>query len=140
MSVDTLLHGLEKVKKTGHDKWQACCPAHDDKGPSLAIKELDDGRVLIHCFAGCSAIEILDSINLDWSALIPTKAIDHHVQKVRRAWIAIDVLNALAMEILIAWNFTKAMAIGTSLSTKDSERLLLCASRMQSGLDAINGR
>ena len=32
-----VLFGLVKIKKTGSDKWQACCPAHDDSHPSLSI-------------------------------------------------------------------------------------------------------
>jgi hypothetical protein len=32
----------------------ACCPAHDDRNPSLSVRRAPDGRVLVHCFAGCS--------------------------------------------------------------------------------------
>jgi hypothetical protein len=31
----------------------ACCPSHDDHTPSLSIAYGDDGRPLLHCFAGC---------------------------------------------------------------------------------------
>jgi len=34
------------------DGWLACCPAHEDRHPSLSIKVADD-RLLLHCFAGC---------------------------------------------------------------------------------------
>lgn len=34
-------------------RWIARCPAHDDSEPSLSIGTGDDGRVLLHCFAGC---------------------------------------------------------------------------------------
>ncbi len=33
----------------------ACCPAHEDKTPSLCIGDSDNGRLLTHCQAGCSA-------------------------------------------------------------------------------------
>jgi putative DNA primase/helicase len=33
--------------------WMACCPAHNDKNPSLSIRAVDGNRVLVHCFAGC---------------------------------------------------------------------------------------
>lgn len=39
----------------------ACCPAHDDKTPSLSIAE-DDGRVLWHCFAGCAQDAVLAAL------------------------------------------------------------------------------
>jgi hypothetical protein len=34
--------------------WTACCPAHADAAPSLSIGLGERGRVLLHCFAGCS--------------------------------------------------------------------------------------
>ncbi|MCZ6718345.1 MAG: AAA family ATPase, partial [Gammaproteobacteria bacterium] len=35
------------------DNWIACCPAHDDKNPSLSVSNGSDERVLVHCHAGC---------------------------------------------------------------------------------------
>ncbi len=32
----------------------AQCPAHDDREPSLSVRDGDDGRLLTHCFSGCS--------------------------------------------------------------------------------------
>ncbi len=58
MSAETFLSHLDKVRQTGPGRWIACCPAHDDKHPSFNIRELDDGRVLINCKAGCSTEEI----------------------------------------------------------------------------------
>lgn len=65
MSADALLSRLDKVKRTGPDKWVARCPAHDDRGPSLAVRELEDGRVLVHCFAGCGADEVVGAVGLE---------------------------------------------------------------------------
>lgn len=39
-------------------RWVARCPAHDDAAPSLSIGTGDDGRVLLHCFAGCTFADI----------------------------------------------------------------------------------
>jgi len=33
--------------------WTARCPAHDDRTPSLAIGEAENGKVLVRCHAGC---------------------------------------------------------------------------------------
>ena len=46
MIADTLLSRLEGVRRTGVDRWLAKCPVHDDKHPSLGIKESDSDRVL----------------------------------------------------------------------------------------------
>lgn len=68
--IEKILERLEKVK--GRDpKWLARCPAHDDNGPSLSLKSLDDGRVLVHCFAGCGASDVMASIGMTLSALYP---------------------------------------------------------------------
>ena len=66
-----LLDRLDRVKQTAPGRWIARCPAHADKSPSLSIRELDDGRVLVNCFGGCGAIDVLESLGLDWSALFP---------------------------------------------------------------------
>jgi hypothetical protein len=66
-----ILPNLDKVKPRGQDKWIACCPAHDDKSPSMTIKLTDDGRILFHCFAGCTVQEICDSIAVEVHHLFP---------------------------------------------------------------------
>lgn len=38
------------------------CPAHDDRSASLSWRLSDDGRALLHCFAGCTFAEILEAI------------------------------------------------------------------------------
>lgn len=139
MTAENLLQRLNKVKSTGRGKWQACCPAHADKGPSLAIREMDDGRVLLHCFANCGAAEVLDALGLDFSELFPPAIQGNYLPKVRKPWTASDVLPALAFEVLVAWNFTNVMASGTPLDQESVDRLLLCASRLQKGLGVANG-
>lgn len=39
----------------------ACCPAHDDRTPSLSVAERD-GVVLVRCFAGCTQNEVIDAL------------------------------------------------------------------------------
>lgn len=79
-TADTLISKLDKVtrSRTSKDRWQARCPAHDDKGPSLSIRETDDGRVLVHCFAGCSVHEIAQAVGLELSDLFPPGADGQH--------------------------------------------------------------
>lgn len=38
------------------------CPAHDDKTPSLHVSE-KNGKVLVHCHAGCSQERVIDALS-----------------------------------------------------------------------------
>src|SRR5882724_5086828 len=71
MIVDELLTRFDKGKKSGPNKWVARCPAHEDRSPSLAIKEGDDGVVLLHCFAGCSVDDVCGAIGIELMDLFP---------------------------------------------------------------------
>ena len=46
-------------------------PEHDDRHPSLSVREKPDGTVLIHCHAGCSAEDVLAEKGLTFAALYP---------------------------------------------------------------------
>lgn len=47
----------------------ARCPAHEDRSPSLSIREGQDGRTLIHCFAGCTIESVCDALKIKVSDL-----------------------------------------------------------------------
>jgi putative DNA primase/helicase len=66
--VAVLLGRLEGLRPQGPHSWMARCPAHDDKDPSLSVA-LRDGRVLLHCFAGCSPEAVLEAVGLTWRDL-----------------------------------------------------------------------
>lgn len=55
---------LVNAQFIGAGRWKARCPAHDDRSPSLSIREGDDGRVLVYCHAGCSLSSILTVLKL----------------------------------------------------------------------------
>ena len=61
---------LEGVRKVGNG-WVALCPAHDDHNPSLSIGVGSDGRILLHCFAGCSIEEICSAMGIEVKDLFP---------------------------------------------------------------------
>jgi hypothetical protein len=55
--------------------WTARCPAHDDRTPSLSIRDTDDNKVLVHCHAGCDqerAIAMLQTLGLCLAAIQAT--------------------------------------------------------------------
>jgi hypothetical protein len=70
--IQRLLERLERVE-TRNGSYQALCPAHEDRQPSLNLSEGEDGRALIKCFAGCRPRHITDALGLQMSDLF-----EHH--------------------------------------------------------------
>jgi putative DNA primase/helicase len=70
--MNSILSRLNGVKPCGNG-WKALCPAHDDQKQSLHVSEGKDGRVLIHCHAGCSVNDICQALGIDLGDLFPPK-------------------------------------------------------------------
>ncbi|MDA8258689.1 MAG: DNA primase [Betaproteobacteria bacterium] len=139
MSAALLLEKLDGVKRTGQGRWMARCPAHQDKRPSLSVRELDDGRVLVHCFSnGCSAHEIVSAAGLEISDLFPPRPDDpaQFGKPERRPFPAADILRAVAFEALVVGCAASAMLAGEPFTQADRDRLLVAVGRIQAALDA----
>lgn len=52
---------LPRGRRIRQDKYIACCPAHDDRDPSLSISQ-NQNTVLVHCWSGCSQSEVIDAL------------------------------------------------------------------------------
>jgi hypothetical protein len=142
-AVDTLLSRLTKVR--GRDgSWTACCPAHDDRGPSLSVKALDDGRILLHCFAGCGTDAVLGVVGLTMQDLMPprlerVRLANHRLGKVRE-FTAADALRCLGRESALIAIVANDVARGVSVSPVDAERATLAAGRISECLEFTCGR
>jgi len=53
-----------KFKSDG--SFQCKCPVHDDKKPSLNIKQAEDGKLLFCCYAGCKTEDIIKALDITW--------------------------------------------------------------------------
>src|SRR2546428_5882348 len=67
--IEEILQRLDNVKPSGEGQWLAHCPAHGDRRNSLAVGISKDGKVLLHCFAGCGLKDILSHLKLKSSDL-----------------------------------------------------------------------
>lgn len=64
--------GLKGLRRCG-DGYLARCPAHADHAPSLSIRQGADGRILLHCWAGCATAAVLEALGLAWPDLFPAR-------------------------------------------------------------------
>lgn len=135
MSADRLLSHLDRVKQTKPGQWIARCPAHDDKGPSLSVRETDEGKVLLFCFAGCTAHQVVSAVGLELDDLFPERH-QHHATGERRPFSAVDALRCLAFEASVVFLGAKDVAAGKVLTDADRERLLLAAERINAARGA----
>ncbi len=127
MLADKIITLLGGVKTTGQDRWIARCPAHEDRSPSLAIREVDD-RILLHCFAGCDVYEIVSAVGLELSDLFPESR-EHH-KPLSRPFPVSDILKCLSFESLFLKICASHLKNGKKLSDKDYERLNISQSRI----------
>ena len=61
MQVNDLLDRLDGVRPRGQGKYSSSCPAHQDRNPSLSVREGDRG-ILVKCWAGCSLADICNAL------------------------------------------------------------------------------
>jgi hypothetical protein len=128
MSLDRLLNALTKVKGR-KGAWTASCPAHEDKSPSLAIRQTEDGRILLHCFGGCSVHNVLGAVGMEMSDLFPDNG--ENRGKVKPAFYATDLLKVISFETILVSICASDMAKGKQLSERDRARLQKASQRIQ---------
>ena len=68
MTLDTVLAALPEPRLVS-GQYVCRCPVHADERPSLGIRELADGKVLLRCYAGCRTTDVLDALGLRWKDL-----------------------------------------------------------------------
>lgn len=123
-----VLARLERVVDRGYGQFFACCPAHDDTNPSLSIKALDNGRVLLHCFAGCAIDQVLSALRLELSDLYPSAPAPAKAATVR--WNYRDLLLLARRELQVAVIAVAHVLDGHPINESDRDRLLAAHSRL----------
>src|SRR2546427_10299468 len=69
-AVERVLSRLPQAKVHPGGGWSAKCPAHEGHGDtSLSLDEGEDGRALLHCFAGCRPKQIVVALGLTMADL-----------------------------------------------------------------------
>lgn len=139
MTADALLSRLDGVRRTGKNRWIARCPAHADRSPSLSVRELDDGRLLLHDFGGCEIESVLVALGLEFDALFPERPIEHAPRE-RRPFLPSDVFEIARQEIGIAAIIATDMHKQCGVSEADYARFFVVVERLNAIAGAAYGR
>ena len=120
--ISELLSRLTGLRRTRPDRWIAICPAHDDKSPSLSISETGDGTVLIRCWAGCGAKDIVGAVGLSLRDLFPKRLSFTKPYPSRKSFSAHEVVETACSEAMILYLAYQQILSGTPLTTQDAKR------------------
>jgi hypothetical protein len=133
-----ILGRLEQVRQTGPDRWIARCPAHEDRSPSLSIREADGGRLLLHCFSGCAVQDVLRAAGLGYEDLFPLRDGTHYRSPVGRSLLTLREAVALLRESTTIVMFAAA-DIGASKQISDADRraVIQAGTHIQRVLDGV---
>jgi hypothetical protein len=145
--IEILLNRLDSVQQYGQG-WRARCPSHGGKNPgSLSIAMGDDGRILLHCFGGCSALAVVHAVGLELSDLFEKRLMHNATPAERRVlreqarqaqWkAAVPALMSESIVVLLAAGMVDK---GQALSRADDARLMLAIERIESAKGVFCGR
>lgn len=137
--IEDILSRLEKVKKTGRANWMACCPAHEDRSPSMTIADKGDGHILAHCFAGCSFDEIVGAVGLGWEPWFPVNHNPHEHKNFRRPYPVADVFEAVVWEARVLSIIAMDMHMKQEIKDDDYKRLWIARDRLERAWEIANG-
>jgi hypothetical protein len=137
VTLDAILLLLEGTRRAGRG-WTARCPAHADRQASLSINEGHDGRILLHCFAGCSSLSVVQALGLELRDLFPARAFrtdpTRAEQSEVRQWRQIAewraALGVLGTEAAIVSVAGSELASGQTLDAIDLSRLATAVQRI----------
>ena len=137
MSAAMLLDRLEKVRQRAPGQWSARCPAHDDRSPSLSVKELPDGRILMRCFAECDNESILTTLGLGFDALYPRSSEHSSTLSKRRLIAPTQALEILRDQATFVAVCACNLAQGEDLDEATRHRLLDAAAHFSLILEEV---
>ena len=142
--VNIVLSRLDRVRKNGTG-WTARCPAHEDRTASLSVATGREGRLILHCFAGCSVHDVLSDIGLTVGDLFPRRLADSTPEerretrrRVMQAYMAAAV-GVLDREAIVVELCASDLAKGLALDDASQVRLALAQERIAAARQVLAG-
>lgn len=142
--IQQFLDRLDGVHKSGNG-YRARCPACGGRSRKISLRADKDGRVLLHCFGGCAAIEVVRALGLQLRDLFdrPFCANTPEERRARRrAWDASHwgaALDMLELESTIVLLAARQLCSGELLSGEDLIRLNQAQQRIEDARRELRG-
>jgi hypothetical protein len=138
-----LLARLQRPQQHGSG-FRADCPlGHSSRG-ALSLSESDDGRVMLHCFAGCSASDVVGALGLTLADLFP-RLERRNLPPTERArlrdlagiaeWRA--ALGVLSREAMVIEAAATMVTHHEPLAASDIDRVRLASHRVHSAREVL---
>jgi hypothetical protein len=149
LTAAVLLARLDRVRQTGPGRWAACCPCHDSASKaSLAIREMQDGRVLVHDFGGCTVADVLGAVGLTFADLFPERIETsreatgdrRYRSRERLPFDAGTMLRALHADVLMVASIVSRFLDNNLIDDADRDALWRCAGRLAEAVEVLDGR
>jgi len=140
-NIDLVLNLLSGVKNVRNREFSALCPVHNEKTPSLRIKELDGERIIMHCFGcGANGIAVIDALGLDASVLFPPRPKNERggFKRERITFPAHDILKSIRHESTIVMLAASDILNGVAVSKADFSRIELAYNRLSAAVQCAN--
>lgn len=139
--IERLLPTLANVRETAPDRWLASCPTaaheHGDRHPSLSVRELPDGVVLLRCYSmQCDARSITDAVGLELRDLFPNRVTDRTRLHDDSRLPLRDCLLIVRREMYVVLFSGEHLCDGVVPSDADRDRLRTAVQRIADALDA----
>lgn len=137
--VRNFIERLEGVKQTASDRWLAKCPSHDDRSPSLSVRDLGD-TFLVKCWAGCGGVEVIEAVGLTAADFYErhgehTPATDSRYR--RKPYLTVrELADVLDLEFWVVLACAQNLIDG-SLSDDDVSRLYEARGRVSRVLQVV---
>jgi hypothetical protein len=134
--LELFLDRLDRLKATGPGTWVASCPASNhrqgDRSRGLSVREGDDGRVLFHCFAGCTPAEVVSAMGLELVDLFPQRVIEYPAYAPKKGYFSQprpkriprrDLLEGISHDLRVCSLAFSDLAAGKDFSIEDSRSI-----------------
>ena len=126
---------LQKVQSRGRDSYVACCPAHDDKNPSLKL-DLKGEKILIKCWSGCSTEDILGAVGMHFDDIFPDRPIYQRSSGKQPALSSADALRIIKYEAMIIWMYGQDLRNKKTPTDEDHNRFTVAITRVKDAMEA----